>query len=41
MTTPKMLSFIRQLVEKVASKVNDNMQLEYGHEVIKLAQARA
>ena len=36
--SPKMLPFLRQLVEKVASKVNDDMRQEYGHQVIKLAK---
>ena len=36
--SPKMLPFLRQLVEKVASKVNDDMRQEYGDQVIKLAK---
>lgn len=38
MVKPTMLPFLRQLVEKVASKVNDDMRQEYGHQVIKLAK---
>ena len=33
-----MLPFLRELVEKVASKVNDDMRQEHGHHVIKLAK---
>lgn len=37
-SNPRMLLFLRRLVETVSSMVNDNTRLEYGHEVIKLAK---
>ena len=38
MVTPEMLPFLRKLVEKMASKVNDEMRQEHGHQLIKLAK---
>lgn len=38
MVAPNMLPFLCQLVDEVASKVNDDMRQEYGHQVIKLAK---
>ena len=38
MITPDLLPFLRQLVEKVASHVNDHMRQEHGSEMIKVAK---
>lgn len=38
MVTPDLLPFLRQLVEKVASKVNDDTRKELGQQLIKTAK---
>ena len=40
MVTPEMLLFLRQLVEKVTSHVNDRMQQEHGCGMIEVAKKR-
>ena len=37
---PEMLSFLRNLVDKVASKVNDDTRQEHGQELIKIMLSR-